>query len=210
MGEKIYDVEVARLISEGRLAEQYKVISRRLDSVSKENRNLKRQIEDLEAIIADGKKPDISVSENGVSIGCECGGYHLAKERISELERDLKECKDETNSWRHELERVNEECDIIAKDNGDLRQENHKLEKEASELRKEIIEKNKRMIELIEELQAVKAENSEYHGNAFGAAERLEELEDRHKSDYIRINQLITTIDTLTELYQKLREASGL
>ena len=49
-------------------------------------RELKRQIEDLEAIIADGKKPYISVSENGVSIGCECGGYHLAKERIAELE----------------------------------------------------------------------------------------------------------------------------
>ena len=38
-------------------------------------RGLKRQIEDLEAIIADGKKPDISFSENGVSFGCECGGY---------------------------------------------------------------------------------------------------------------------------------------
>lgn len=49
-------------------------------------RELKRQIEDLEAIIADGKKPDISVSENGISIGCECGGYHLLKQRISQLE----------------------------------------------------------------------------------------------------------------------------
>ena len=91
MSEKIYDVEVARLISEGRLAEQYKVISKRLDSVSKENRNLKRQIEDLEAIIADGKKPDVSVSENGISVGCECGGYHLAKERIAELEKIIDE-----------------------------------------------------------------------------------------------------------------------
>lgn len=58
-------------------------------------RELKRQIEDLEAIIADGKKPDVSISKNGVSIGCECGGYHLAKQKIKELERDLKECKDE-------------------------------------------------------------------------------------------------------------------
>lgn len=82
-------------------------------------RELKRQIEDLEAIIADGKKLDISVSENGVSVGCECGGYHLAKERI-------------------------------------------------------------------------------------------EELEDRHQSDCIRINQLLTTIDILTERYQKLREVHGL
>lgn len=36
------------------------------------------------------------------------------------------------------------------------------------------------------------------------------ELEDRHQSDCIRINQLITTIDVLTERYQKLREIHGL
>lgn len=86
---------------------------------SEENKVLKRKIEDLESIIADGKKPDISVSENGVSVGCECGGYHLAKERIAELE-------------------------------------------------------------------------------------------DRHQSDCIRINQLLVTIDVLTERYQKLREVHGL
>ena len=52
-------------------------------------RELKRNIKDLEVIISDGKKPDISVSENGVSVGCECGGYHLAKERIAELEKQI-------------------------------------------------------------------------------------------------------------------------
>ena len=86
---------------------------------SVENMELIKKVEILEAIIADGKKPDISVSENGVSVGCECGGYHLAKERIAELE-------------------------------------------------------------------------------------------DRHQSDCIRINQLLTTIDVLTERYQKLREVHGL
>lgn len=34
--------------------------------------------------------------------------------------------------------------------------------------------------------------------------------EDRHQSDCIRINQLLTTIDVLTERYQKLREVHGL
>ena len=82
-------------------------------------RELRQWCEVLETIIAEGKKPDISVSENGVSVGCECGGYHLAKERIAELE-------------------------------------------------------------------------------------------DRHQSDCIRINQLLTTIDVLTERYQKLREVHGL
>lgn len=159
MSEKIYDVEVARLISEGRLAGQYKVISKRLDSVSKENRNLKRKIEDLEAIISDGKKPVISISENGVSMGCECGGYHLAKERIAELEEEI------------------------------------------SNKNKEIIEKNQRIIDLLNEITEIKKD---------WCFSRMSELEDRHQTDCIRINKLITTIDVLTERYQKLREIHGL
>lgn len=39
---------------------------------------------------------------------------------------------------------------------------------------------------------------------------RISELEDRHQSDCIRINQLLATIDVLTERYQKLREVHGL
>lgn len=101
-----------------RLEKAYHRHKSKICNLESENQCLKRNIEDLEAIIADGKKPDISVSENGVSIGCECGGYHLAKERIAELE-------------------------------------------------------------------------------------------DRHQSDCIRINQLLTTIDVLTERYQKLREVHG-
>lgn len=86
---------------------------------SVENEKLRKKIEDLEAIIRDGRKSDVSVSENGISIDCECGGYHLAKQKIAELE-------------------------------------------------------------------------------------------DRHQSDCIRINQLLTTIDVLTERYQKLREVHGI
>lgn len=84
------------------------------------------------------------------------------------------------------------------------------LEAQIVNRNKEIIEKNQRMIELIEELQAVKAENSEYHGNAFGAAERLEELEDRHQSDCIEINRLNVALEVITEKYMKLREVHGL
>lgn len=38
----------------------------------------------------------------------------------------------------------------------------------------------------------------------------IEWYEERHQSDCIRINQLLTTIDVLTERYQKLREVHGL
>ena len=139
-------------------------------------RELKRQIEDLEAIISDGKKPDISVSENGVSVGCECGGYHLAKERIAELEK--------------EIERLNRVVES--------KRETHIL------LR-----------------QRCKGEAVEFFDrNMFGSliissppledSKRISELEDRHQSDCIRINQLLTTIDVLTERHQKLREVHGL
>ena len=173
-----------------------------------EIRELKRWVEVLEEIIADSKKPDISVSENGVSVGCEYGGYHLAKERISELERDLKECKDEKNFWKHELARVNEECDVIAKDNRDLRQENRKLEERFSLLRtrcKPGIEKDfdKGLFGKL----AIVGCNEEFTDIQ---NKRISELEDRHQSDCIEINRLNVALEVMTEKYMKLREVHGL
>lgn len=127
-------------------------------------RELKRQIEDLEAIIADGKKPDISVSENGVSVGCECGGYHLAKERIKKLEKENAELDRMRKSWMETAEKLS------------------KLNKDLQD----------------------RIDSFEF------AINQTAELEDRHQSDCIRINQLLTTIDVLTERYQKLREVHGL
>ena len=123
-------------------------------------RELKRQIEDLEAIIADGKKPDISVSENGVSVGCECGGYHLAKERIEVLEKENSELDHMRKSWMETAQKW-------------------------AELNSELQDK-------IDKLECF--------------CKTISELEDRHQSDCIRINQLLTTIDVITERYQKLRE----
>lgn len=71
-------------------------------------RELKRKIEDLEAVIADCKKPDISVSENGVSVGCECGGYHLAKERIKVLEKEKEELDHMRKSWMETAQKWSE------------------------------------------------------------------------------------------------------
>lgn len=126
-------------------------------------RELKRQIEYLEAIIADGKKHDISVSENGVSVGCECGGYHLAKERIEVLEKENSELDHMRKSWMETAQKW-------------------------SELNSELQDK-------IARLEC--------------SSKIISELEDRHQSDCIRINQLLTTIDVLTERYQKLREVHG-
>ena len=135
-------------------------------------RELKRQIEDLEAIIADGKKPDISISENGVSVGCESGGYHLAKERIAELEK-------ENNSMEERFSLLRTRC-------------------------KPGIEKDfdKGLFGKL----AIVGCNEEF---ADIQNKKVSELEDLHQSDCIRINQLLTTIDVLTERYQKLREVHG-
>lgn len=138
-------------------------------------RELKRQIEDLESIITDGKKPDISVSENGVSVGCECGGYHLAKERIAVLEKknkDLESCF---------TQREQDSTDMIIK----LKQR-------------------------IAELESKETEACENEPISDDCRPSTEWYEDRHQSDCIRINQLLTTIDVLTERYQKLREVHGL
>ena len=131
---------------------------------SVENMELIKKVEILEAIIADGKKPDISVSENGVSVGCECGGYHLAKERIEVLEKENSELDHMRKSWMETAQKW-------SKLNSELQDKIAKLE---------------------------------------CSSKIISELEDQHQSDCIRINQLLTTIDVLTERYQKLREIHGL
>lgn len=138
-------------------------------------RELKRQIEDLEAIIVDGKKPDVSISENGVSMGCECGGYHLAKQRISELERDLKECKDEVIAVRKNRDEMMEGFRKGIEPYVDLCQMHEKISELETEIRnknKEIIEKNERMIELIDELEKEKANKIE-NGSKINLNDRI-------------------------------------
>lgn len=82
-----------------RLESAYHRHKSRICNLESENQSLKRKIEDLETVIAGGKKQDISVSENGISVGCECGGYHLAKERIKVLEKENSELDHMRKSW---------------------------------------------------------------------------------------------------------------
>lgn len=88
-----------------RLESAYHRHKSRICNLESENQSLKRKIEDLETVIAGGKKQDISVSENGVSVGCECGGYHLAKERIKVLEKENSELDHMRKSWMETAEK---------------------------------------------------------------------------------------------------------
>ena len=99
-----------------------------------------------------------------------------------------------------------------SEENAELKTRNEKLEKENKELREELNILRGRCIE-----EAVEYFDKRQFGSLMVSiprptreAELIAELEDRHQSDCIRINQLLTTIDILTERYQKLREVHGL
>lgn len=82
-----------------------------------------------------------------------------------------------------------------------------KIEFDFSEHDKKVAEeKDKR----IAELEKIIDEKSGGWGKFGLTLSEIIELQDRHQSDCIRINQLLTTIDVLTERYQKLREIHGL
>ncbi len=124
--------------------------------------------------------------------------------RINELERDLKEYKDEVIAVRKNRDEMMEGFRKGIKPYVDLCQMHEKiaeLETEISNKNKEIIEKNQRIIDLLNEITEIKKD---------WCFARLSELEDRHQTDCVRINQLLTTIDVLTERYQKFREVHGL
>lgn len=146
---------------------------------------------DLHEIILDFSEHDKMVAEE-------------KDKRINELERDLKEYKDEVISVRKNRDEMMEGFRKGIEPYVDLCQMHEKiaeLETEISNKNKEIIEKNQRIIDLLNEITEIKKD---------WCFARMSELEDRHQTDCIRINKLITTIDVLTERYQKLREVHGL
>ena len=166
-----------------------------------------RSTGDVSTIILDFSEHDNMVSEE-------------KDKRIAELERDLKEYKDEVIAVRKNLDEMMEGFRNGIKPYVDLCQMHERiaeLEKENAKLEKMIQSMRETRILL---RQRCKGEAVEFFDrNMFGSliisspsledSKRISELEDRNQSDCIRINQLLTTIDVLTERYQKLREVHG-
>lgn len=136
-------------------------------------------------------------------------------EELWKINEDFKQSESENTALRAENEQLYERInDLEFGDNQrieELEKENAKLEKTIQSMRATHI--------LLR--QRCKGEAVEFFDrNMFGSliissppledSKRISELEDRHQSDCIRINQLLATIDVLTERYQKLREVHGL
>ena len=188
-----------------------------MNNVSVRVMNPEENLEKTEEILKLSVKLAKSLSENGVVVSvfddnfgevqvcnvCVDFSEHDKKvaeekdKKISKLERDLKECKDEVIAVRKNRDEMMESFRNGIKPYVDLCQMHERiaeLEKEIIEKNNSIIEKNQKIIELLNEIEEIKKD---------WCFARMSELEDRHQSDCIRINQLLTTIDVLTERYQK-------
>lgn len=156
---------------------------------------------------------------------------------FSEHDKKVAEEKDrKIAELTDELWKMNEDFKKTASENTALQAENDQLYEKISGLefgynsKIEELEKENAKLEIeIQNMREVhillrqrcKGEAVEFFDrNMFGSliissppledSKRISELQDRHESDCIRINQLLTTIDVLTERYQKLREIHGL
>lgn len=120
-------------------------------------------------------------------------------EELWKINEDFKKTASENTALQAENDQLYERIsDFEFGDNSRIEE----LEKENAELdhmRKSWMETAQKWSELNSELQD-KIDKLECF------CKTISELEDRHQSDCIRINQLLTTIDVLTERYQKLRE----
>ena len=168
-----------------------------------------RFIGEIDAIILDFSEHDKMVAEEKDKRIAEL------TEELWKINEDFKQSESENTALRAENEQLYERInDLEFGDN----QRIEELEKENAELEKTIQSMRATHILL---RQRCKGEAVEFFDrNMFGSliissppledSKRISELEDRHQSDCIRINQLLTTIDVLTERYHKLREIHGL
>lgn len=176
-----------------------------------------------------------ALNENGIHVIADRAFDKIAFD-FSEHDKKVAEEKDKRiTELTEELWKINEDFKKTASENIALQAENDQLYERISDLEfgdnSKIEELEKENAKLEKKLQSMrenhillrqrcKEEAVEFFDrNMFGSliissppvpdAKRITELEDRHQSDCIRINQLLTTIDVLTERYQKLREVHG-
>lgn len=160
--------------------------------------------------IETGNPRKITVSIDGIPKG-------YTAEKICEIVRayeDIQHCKEHAGEHLHSEEHLK----II-----NLRQEIERLKRNSSK-KDELIKSLKSKIDesaegersLREELEKLEAEKRESKDKMFPyesmekMKEKISELNDRHQSDCITINQLQVTIDTICDKYSRLRKIHGL
>ena len=147
------------------------------------------------------------------------GGYRerniLLRQRCTAEARDLFD-RDMFGSFIITIPRKSNDNAIIEKMEEDLNRLTMDLKSRMGQIH-ELKEKNEELDHMRKSWMETAQKWSELNSELQDKIAKLEcsskiisELEDQHQSDCIRINQLLTTIDVLTERYQKLREAHGL
>ena len=164
-----------------------------------------------------------ALNENGIHVIADRAFDKIAFD-FSEHDKMVAEKKDKKIAeLTEELWKINEDFKETASQNNALQAENDKLYERISdlefvdnhrieELKKENSELDhmrKSWMETAEKWSKLNKDLQDRVDSFEFAINQVAELEDRHQSDCIRINELLTTIDVLTERYQKLREVHG-
>lgn len=203
----LYDNEVHTLLKMGgqkALENQYKNISRRLDIVSDENKELKQRIDGLEKDIASYKQAfEDKCADYGV-VSELLGKYQqeneALKKRIVELENFSCQAEQETESLVEQLkqriaELESKETKSFDEVSDDITIDGYKCK---------IIKTESGLYISRDEIYRIIDKEKE------PLKQKCKELEDRHQSDCIEINRLNTTIDVLIHKVEYLRKFAGL
>ena len=125
----------------------------------------------------------------------------MLKDRIIELRGIIEQ-------WKRDNEKMLQITEITKKENDELKAENTDLRQLIKDL--EDIGNNY-------EPQFARYDESEFNYECakkwtteMGCKRKIQELQDQHQQDCIKINQLHVTIDTLVEKYSRLRKTVGM
>lgn len=146
-------------------------------------------------------------------------------EKNFQLEWRIKQFEESKGRWKCENESLQKDCKSLSNRALKAEQENSKLEdmlKTSSELIENLKEKlaDDEIPEVIDseyesnfspddDISAFNYECVKQWTTEMNYKRRIQELQDQHQQDCIKINQLHVTIDTLADKYSRLRKTTG-
>ena len=122
-----------------------------------------------------------------------------ANERIADLE------KDRFNKSIDELKRIEK----LSSENKSLKDENTALEQQINDL-EDVVNNYEPQFARDDDISAFNYGCAKKWITEMGCKRKIQELQDQHQQDCIKINQLHVTIDTLVDKYSRLRKTVGM
>ena len=138
----------------------------------------------------------------------------MRKEDLKNWTRDM--LKDKILYQEALLEQRNKDIEIISKRAKELNDENDLVKAENASLKQRIkdledIGNNyEPQFAPDDDISAFNYECVKQWTTEMGCKRKIQELQDQHYQDCIKINQLHVTIDTLVDKYSRLRETAGM